>query len=361
MQARLKVLHQKANGKQVKLLATTVIGRGTECDLKIASSDVSRVHCRITMTEESVFIEDLGSTNGTLVNDQLLIPHQRTAVDPGIKLTIGPAEFVLDYVASGSNTVVIRRTADGASPKGPAKVEVQDQDLITSVHTIDVQEPDETPIVVYGKGDSVSSASMPVMADPPLKARVVPQFAAVAPTNLPVTSPIAPAKKPVAAKSTPPQVVVVIPASPRLGEQKAAQGANESMALTLPALMPTACSVSAPSGSGDQIKPPEEVNEFKDFNFSENVAKLNSGKTPPKSEKSSGLKSMFPVFGQKAIAATSSTISNKTPVLNPSPSPADSVEPLNFEMASSDQSAEVPKDLVDPPLADDFQNFLRQL
>lgn len=110
MNARLKVLHEKANVKSVKLLPSTVIGRSNECDLKISSSEVSRIHCRITIQDDSVFIEDLGSANGTFVNDQILSPRQPIAVDPGTKVTIGPAEFIVDYIAPTSNTVVVRRT-----------------------------------------------------------------------------------------------------------------------------------------------------------------------------------------------------------------------------------------------------------
>ena len=106
MNARLKVLHEKTNVKSVKLLATTVIGRSSECDLKILASEVSRVHCRITVQDDAVFIEDLGSANGTFVNDQMLSPRQRVAIDPGQArgITIGPAQFMLDYVARASNT-----------------------------------------------------------------------------------------------------------------------------------------------------------------------------------------------------------------------------------------------------------------
>lgn len=110
MQARLKVLHDKANVKQVKLLPVTVIGRSTECNLKIASSQVSRNHCRITVSGDSVFVEDLGSANGTLVDGQPLAPHQPTAIAPGAHIVVGPAEFQIDYVAPTSATVVLQRT-----------------------------------------------------------------------------------------------------------------------------------------------------------------------------------------------------------------------------------------------------------
>lgn len=116
MQARLKVLHDKANVKQVKLLPVTLIGRSTDCNLKIASSQVSRNHCRITVASDAVFVEDLGSANGTLVDGQLIPPHQPTVIAPGAHLVVGPAEFQIDYVASTSATVVLPRSGVMPSP-----------------------------------------------------------------------------------------------------------------------------------------------------------------------------------------------------------------------------------------------------
>ena len=135
MNARLKVLHEKANVKSVKLLPSTVIGRSNECDLKISSSEVSRIHCRITIQDDSVFIEDLGSANGTFVNDQILSPRQPIAVDPGTKITIGPAEFIVDFIAPTSNTVVVRRTdKNGKRIPSPARSDADhhNKDLVFS-------------------------------------------------------------------------------------------------------------------------------------------------------------------------------------------------------------------------------------
>ncbi len=120
MQARLKVLHDKANVKQVKLLPVTLIGRSTDCNLKIASSQVSRNHCRITLGDDAVFVEDLGSANGTLVDGQLLTAHQPTAIAPGAHLIVGPAEFQIDYVASTSATMVLSRSGAPPVPELPS-------------------------------------------------------------------------------------------------------------------------------------------------------------------------------------------------------------------------------------------------
>lgn len=45
-----------------------VLGRALECDLAIVSPHVSRQHARLELEDEQLLVEDLGSSNGTLVN-----------------------------------------------------------------------------------------------------------------------------------------------------------------------------------------------------------------------------------------------------------------------------------------------------
>ncbi len=48
------------------------IGRSTKSDIQIDHDSVSRQHVRITVTEGQAHIEDVGSTNGTFLNDESL-------------------------------------------------------------------------------------------------------------------------------------------------------------------------------------------------------------------------------------------------------------------------------------------------
>ena len=45
-----------------------VIGRGRGADLVLAEATISRAHAAIGFEESGFFVQDLGSTNGTLVN-----------------------------------------------------------------------------------------------------------------------------------------------------------------------------------------------------------------------------------------------------------------------------------------------------
>ena len=68
MIVRLLVSNDKANVKKVVLRSDTVIGRSSDCNLRIASKEVSRKHCSILLSDRVVRVRDLGSANGTFLN-----------------------------------------------------------------------------------------------------------------------------------------------------------------------------------------------------------------------------------------------------------------------------------------------------
>ncbi len=60
------------NGQQWIIDGTLVIGRDAECDIVIPDRQVSRQHARITKGTNGIILEDLGSKNGTFLNNQVL-------------------------------------------------------------------------------------------------------------------------------------------------------------------------------------------------------------------------------------------------------------------------------------------------
>src|SRR5438105_2081393 len=47
----------------------TLLGRDPDCDIVLTPTDVSRRHARILRRSDGYYLEDLGSTAGTLLND----------------------------------------------------------------------------------------------------------------------------------------------------------------------------------------------------------------------------------------------------------------------------------------------------
>jgi pSer/pThr/pTyr-binding forkhead associated (FHA) protein len=53
------------------------IGNGKEADVQIDRDTISKLHARIDREEDSYYIEDLNSTNGTFVNEEPLAYKER--------------------------------------------------------------------------------------------------------------------------------------------------------------------------------------------------------------------------------------------------------------------------------------------
>jgi pSer/pThr/pTyr-binding forkhead associated (FHA) protein len=97
MDARLLVAHANADAKQIRLGAETLIGRSPECNLRIASGQVSRRHCLIKVAEELVSVRDLGSANGTRLNGQAIAAEEDVIIPPGSTLVVGPLKFIVQF------------------------------------------------------------------------------------------------------------------------------------------------------------------------------------------------------------------------------------------------------------------------
>lgn len=90
---RLIVLLGRAQGQAVEMTETRlVIGRDACCRIRAQSPVVSRVHAIIERRCGRVFVRDIGSANGTFVNDRKLLDEE-VEVGDGDRLGIGPMQF----------------------------------------------------------------------------------------------------------------------------------------------------------------------------------------------------------------------------------------------------------------------------
>ncbi len=72
-EACLVVIYGMELGKKFNLEGQTIIlGRSAKSDIQIDQESVSRNHAKIMNTGQSIILRDLGSTNGTYVNDELI-------------------------------------------------------------------------------------------------------------------------------------------------------------------------------------------------------------------------------------------------------------------------------------------------
>jgi len=72
-----------------------VLGRSQSCDLTLDTPDASRRHAEIAPVGATYVIRDLGSTNGTFVNNQRIEEHP---LQPGDRIGIGGQEIAFCQV-----------------------------------------------------------------------------------------------------------------------------------------------------------------------------------------------------------------------------------------------------------------------
>lgn len=97
-EACLVVIYGDELGKKYNLESSTfILGRSAKCEIQIDQESVSRNHAKIINTGKLIMIRDLGSTNGTYVNDE---PIDEQVIRDGDLIKIGGTIFKF---LSGSN------------------------------------------------------------------------------------------------------------------------------------------------------------------------------------------------------------------------------------------------------------------
>jgi len=69
------------------------VGRLDDNRFAIAEPSVSSHHCELSVKGDDIVVKDLGSTNGTFINETQLAPEKETPLRPGQTLRLGQVEF----------------------------------------------------------------------------------------------------------------------------------------------------------------------------------------------------------------------------------------------------------------------------
>jgi predicted component of type VI protein secretion system len=98
MEVKLVVVGGKHAGTAIPIPGPKfLIGRGEDCHFRPQSHLVSRRHCAIVVQEDSVAIEDAGSTNGTFVNGEKV---QQQELKNGDRIKVGAFELQVELSAT---------------------------------------------------------------------------------------------------------------------------------------------------------------------------------------------------------------------------------------------------------------------
>lgn len=138
-----------------------IVGREQGCQLILNSSLVSRRHCQLQHLSEGIWVTDLGSQNGTYVNDVAI--DAPTLLRAGDTLRIGATVF---QVQAGA----------GAAPAAAA----------TSTTSLKTKAPDDTPISDADIASWLSDHDAPVTSgDTAIISKVKPHPPAETPSPAP--------------------------------------------------------------------------------------------------------------------------------------------------------------------------------
>ena len=87
------------------------IGRNAVCPILVDADLVSRQHATLILNYDHAHIEDLGSSNGTTVNGQLIPKDGRTRLWPNQKIQIGTATIELRRLRHGATEMSLAPSA----------------------------------------------------------------------------------------------------------------------------------------------------------------------------------------------------------------------------------------------------------
>jgi pSer/pThr/pTyr-binding forkhead associated (FHA) protein len=129
MEVKLVITNGKQAGKEIPIKsAKFVIGRNEDCELRPQSHLVSRRHCAILVGADSAAVEDLGSTNGTFLNDEKLVGRHSLKSGDRIKVGLLEVEVQLPVALGGKSKPKVESIQEAAA-RTAAKAAASDDDL----------------------------------------------------------------------------------------------------------------------------------------------------------------------------------------------------------------------------------------
>ncbi len=125
----VKLIMFKSNGQRKDFPITgqkVIFGRAEDCDLRVPLLSVSRHHCQMTLTDEDIKVEDMGSSNGTYVNNERVT--EQTVVSAGDRLVIGPIMFTVQIDGQPDEIQPVKTKGQKMAEEGMGAEEVVDLD-----------------------------------------------------------------------------------------------------------------------------------------------------------------------------------------------------------------------------------------
>jgi outer membrane biosynthesis protein TonB len=150
MDVKLTVVGGKASKSVIPLKLPTIIGRSREAELTIAHPMISRQHCHIYEKDGLLWIRDMGSLNGTVVQGQRI---KESPLPPDREFTVGPLTFRAQYEYEGDLAAVPPAVL---AEEGAAGDQVEEAPDFESVDDVSPHDPQTVPVGGSGSGPDFS-------------------------------------------------------------------------------------------------------------------------------------------------------------------------------------------------------------
>lgn len=135
MDVRLVMFKESGERKEFPLgEGMTLIGRQEDCDLRIPLGEISRRHAQIIIHEGTVTLRDLGSSNGTYVNNQRITEQE---LNPGDHVVLGPVVFTVQIDGEPAELRHVRTRLEARAQEPSMKVPPPNALEGTDITTLD--------------------------------------------------------------------------------------------------------------------------------------------------------------------------------------------------------------------------------
>ena len=137
----------------VEIASKMVLGRAKECDIRLNFAHLSRRHAVLTVTPQGLELEDLGSSNGTFVND---VKVRRVMLKNGDVLSFDNLRFRI--VGPEEETDKTQLRAPGAAEENPTYLRPEQTPVGTPIAAA-MRQRAASPVVRPSAGQDADSDS----------------------------------------------------------------------------------------------------------------------------------------------------------------------------------------------------------
>ena len=136
---KLVTFSRKGKRKEFEIgSAPSIIGRKPEADIRIPLGEVSRAHCEVRLKGNQLFVRDLGSSNGTYVNNERVT---EAALKAGDTMRIGLVQFTVQIDGKPEKIVPL----PGSTPAVSARSQPARADTVTKIAPPRAPSPADAP------------------------------------------------------------------------------------------------------------------------------------------------------------------------------------------------------------------------